>query len=84
MPFCSIYRYYTLGASTLKYSLPNRYTRNCSTPNTKIDLGVEKGPHPPPNKNIEIIADLEGTGRGPLSKIQLTHECTQDSGLGSG
>ena len=44
MPFCSIYRSCTLEASTSKYSLPNRCTRNCSTLNTKIDLEAQKCP----------------------------------------
>jgi hypothetical protein len=31
-------RYLTLNVITSKYSLPNRFTRNCSAPRTKIEL----------------------------------------------
>jgi hypothetical protein len=37
LPFCSILRTYTLNAITLRWTISNRYTCNCSTPNLKIE-----------------------------------------------
>lgn len=53
MPFGGVYIRSTSQASTSQGSLRNERTRNCSTPNTKIDLVVWKGP---PRKT-ETIAD---------------------------